>query len=400
MQKSIYLDSNDFSDLSRPEDQLRPEDAAVLAALRTARNNGTARILLSPPLLSEAVHASETSKEFSLRRASLMRELCDRNFLRYPTDVCKLEFDQALLNAPPIRLSLDQIVSGDGQWFGNDLDVRSLREMRLKTQQGLHERVDQQRLPRTERRKLKSQLNLSKPTSRRLLRQMIGNGKPSEFQNDFPLNLIDQNQFIAWLLGEKTDFDLHKQLHGIMSDPYILFEHIVDMTGNRDQLYNLVRSPGAKLSASLEDVGQNIIRLCELATDTNQDLDSRDLADQMISKSFLREVAAPLSERQLGHLSDDDLRSLVQQCPSVSTLFQVTREYFHTYIQSNFARFRQGNTTPTKTKISDFGDLMHLFYLPYVDIFRCDARFGEFLRSNKAYGNRVASRRGDLLRML
>ena len=191
MRKSIYLDSNDFSDLSRPDDQLRPEDVVVLAALRSARDNGTARILLSPPLLSEAVHASETSKEFALRRASLMRELCDRNFLRYPTDVCKLEFDQALSNTSVVKLSLDEIVSGDGQWFGNDLDLQSLREIRLKTQQGLHERIDQQQLPRAERRKLKSQLNLSKPASRRLLRQLLGNGSSNEPQNDFPLNLID-----------------------------------------------------------------------------------------------------------------------------------------------------------------------------------------------------------------
>ena len=221
MRKSIYLDSNDFSDLSRPDDQLRPEDVVVLAALRSARDNGTARILLSPPLLSEAVHASETSKEFALRRASLMRELCDRNFLRYPTDVCKLEFDQALSNTSVVKLSLDEIVSGDGQWFGNDLDLQSLREIRLKTQQGLHERIDQQQLPRAERRKLKSQLNLSKPASRRLLRQLLGNGSSNEPQNDFPLNLIDQNQFMAWLLGETTDFDLHERLHAIISDPYI-----------------------------------------------------------------------------------------------------------------------------------------------------------------------------------
>jgi hypothetical protein len=105
MEKLIYLDSNDFSDLSAALNTIRANDAAILAALRKLWQKFTARILLSPPLLSEPVHATMANKQDSMRRASLMRELCGSNILRYPTDICAMEIDHALAhrNPPPTR---------------------------------------------------------------------------------------------------------------------------------------------------------------------------------------------------------------------------------------------------------------------------------------------------------
>jgi hypothetical protein len=55
--KSVYLDSNDFSDLSRPEDELNSSDRDVLALLRDAARNKRARFFISAVHISEAVHA-------------------------------------------------------------------------------------------------------------------------------------------------------------------------------------------------------------------------------------------------------------------------------------------------------------------------------------------------------
>jgi hypothetical protein len=397
MQISIYLDSNDFSDLSAPEDRLRPEDAVILAALRKAKNNG-AKILLSPPLLSEAVHATEASKEHALRRAGLIRELCDTNFLLYPTDVCKLEFARALSGVSSSPLQLDDILSGKDTWFGTPYNLQSLHETRKNAQKKIDERLDQ--LPRAQRRKLKSQLSLFKASARPLLRQLMKEGQVGGSQTEFPLNLIDQNQYVDWLLGEKTDFDLHRQLRELLSDPYLLFGHVIDELGHRDQLYNIVRNGGLNLSVSLEAIGQKIIELAELAVRAGRQLKARELANQIVSNSFLREVFTPLSEQSLEHLTDDNLLEVIDRCPSASTLLHVLREYIYTYIQSNLTRSQNGSATPTQAKRSDFGDLMHAFYSPYVDVFRCDARFAEHLKCHKAVHNRVASRRREILDML
>jgi hypothetical protein len=80
--KSVYLDSNDFSDLSRPEDELNSSDRDVLALLRDAARNKRARFFISAVHISEAVHASQEYKIAAVRRARLMQELGAGNILR------------------------------------------------------------------------------------------------------------------------------------------------------------------------------------------------------------------------------------------------------------------------------------------------------------------------------
>jgi hypothetical protein len=76
------------------------------------------------------------------------------------------------------------------------------------------------------------------------------------------------------------------------------------------------------------------------------------------------------------------------------------REYFHTLVQSNLMRFQSGKRQHTVPKKSDFGDLMHVMYAPYMDIFRCDARFGSHLKSYRPVQSKIAARRKDILNML
>ena len=91
---------------------------------------------------------------------------------------------------------------------------------------------------------------------------------------------------------------------------------------------------------------------------------------------------------------------LVSRCPAVATLIHVLHEYFHNLVQSNLMRFRAGNLQPSSPKKSDSGDLMHLLYAPYMTIFRCDARFGEHLKSHIPVRSKIAARRADILPLL
>lgn len=396
MKKSIYLDSNDFSDLSEPEDQLRDEDKAVLCTLREATTRGTAIVLLSPPLLSEAVHATESNKEHSLRRASLMHELCGTNFVAYPTNILKIEVTQALSNSPS-KLTLADFLSSEGEWFGSPYTLQSLKETRQNALQKIDEHL--KHLPRAERRKIKSQLNPLKAGSRSLLRTLIMEGRSNTNQTEFPLNMLDQDLYLDWFLGDTTDVAMRAHMHDILCNPYVLFRHVIDEIGHRDQLYNLVRKGGASLSANLEKLGQHIIHFSKLNAQMGQQLNARDLANE-ITELFLKTIVERISEIEVNQLSDAEFLEVMNRCPSASTLIHVLRAYIHTLVQSNLMRSQGDGAKPAKPKQSDFGDLMHVFYAPYVDIFRCDARFGEHLKNNKLTRGRIASRRGDILHLL
>lgn len=143
-----------------------------------------------------------------------------------------------------------------------------------------------------------------------------------------------------------------------------------------------------------------MVKLFEISVQAGITINARELAQTLISTAFVRRLSAGLSNQPLDQLSDSEIERLVSRCPAVATLLHVIREYFHTLVQSNLMRFEAGNRQPMTPKKSDFGDLMHLFYAPYVDIFRCDARFGAHLKSYKPIRSKIAARRGEILDML
>ena len=327
-----------------------------------------------------------------------MRELCGTNILRYPTDICAMEIDRALSN-DQTGLTLKDILSSEDEWFGSKYDTHSLKEARKNAQKTIDERLDS--LPRAQRRKLKSQLDLSKASSKAIFRQLIKEGRSTPpTDNDPLLSLIDQELFIDWFLREKSDEDVRQHLRRLMSDPYVLFGHVVDRTGHREQLYAIARSGGEKLSRDLEAVGQNLIRLFEISTQAGLKIDARKLAQDFVSNEFVRHMLTTFSNQSLPSLSDSEIERLLTHCPAIATMVHVIREYVHTLVQSNFARYQTGNRQPTAPKKSDFGDLMHLLYAPYMDIFRCDAGFGAHLKSYKPIRTKIAARRAELLAML
>jgi hypothetical protein len=129
--KFVYLDSNDFSDLSEPESRLNETDKAVLNALRKARSTGRATFFISPIHISEAVHASETHKEDAVRRAKLMQELGGENLLRFPVDICTIELAKALAGEEHVPCSLKEIMSKPNEWFGMPIPTDGLNDKRL-----------------------------------------------------------------------------------------------------------------------------------------------------------------------------------------------------------------------------------------------------------------------------
>jgi hypothetical protein len=278
MAKLIYLDSSDFSDLSSSPETLRAEDAVILARLREVRDNGTALFLLSPPLLSEAVHATAANKSDSLRRASLMRELCGGNALRFPTDICKIELTRAFLNERSAPLTVLDILSGEDEFFGSPYGTSTLSEAKSNAQKAINLRLDS--LPRDHRRKLKSQLNLSKASSRALYRQLFKDSGWKTTEQEFPLSLIDQELFQDWFVGEKRDADVDRHLRQIISNPYVIFRHVADTENHRETLYSLVRRGGEGLSKPLEALGENLIKLHNLTTQFGQKIDLRELVGQ------------------------------------------------------------------------------------------------------------------------
>jgi hypothetical protein len=256
------------------------------------------------------------SKEASVRRATLMRELCGNTFLRYPTDICAKEIDRALSADTPVPLSIDDIVSADGEWFGVVADANLLREARLDAKKEIDEAL--KRLSRSQRRTFRSQLDPSKASSKLILRQLIKEGSNTQsLQTDPMLRLIDQTLLVDWFVGDRTDKDVQHHFCNLMNDPYFLFAHALDRTGHRQQLYSLLRTVGSKLSSSLTSAAQDLLKLFTLATEIGQPIEADSLVRSIVTADFKRKLLAGISSQPLPKLSDAEVTAAVAKCPSL-----------------------------------------------------------------------------------
>jgi hypothetical protein len=397
MQQLVYLDSNDFSYLSAPQEQLRKEYRTVLEFLRERKRDETVKFFMSAVHLSEAVHAAETHKEAAVRRAELMRELCGSNILRFPTELPELELKRALQGDKAVSLSIDEITSKEGEWFGVDVPIDGMDERRIRLRREVDALLD--KLPRRTRRKLRSELDPQKSSSYDKWRELLTSGARS-VPIEFPFSLLGQNTAIDWLLGKITNAEFRGRTLKITRNPYIMFKYLLDETKIRQELYEALRKQGRDMAAQVELSAQQIIAALSpfVTSQIEPRLDAK--IDELCSASeTLRRIISSFHVR-VDTVGDEELRSIVESCPSLFVFTAAIKNKFRSRAFSYLSRIRGGNTLVKEEKPSDFGDFMHCFYAPYFDVFRCDASFSEVLKSHKPVRSKIAGRIGDLVRIL
>jgi len=396
--KLVYLDANDFSDLSKPENELSSSDKAILELLREVKRSGSARFFVSPIHISEAVHASEKYKDAAVRRATLMQELGAGNILQFPLNICKIELARAFACEDSVKCSLAEITSKPDEWFGMPHSTEDLKERRDEVSASIDDAL--RGLNRTERRRQKSKLNPKKKSSHTYIRSLIKEGLSQPPSSNVPVALMNPDLVLDWYLGKASDDAFRKNSVGLLSDPYLLFKHFIDELGHRESLYRVIRDQGEKWVSFIETATSQAVPVLLLAKQTGNQVDLKSVMSQIASESFWQKVVGSLAEMDLSHLSKNEVREAKEKSPSTSIFIHILLESVLVKLQSTAARVNAGNLNAPNVKVSDYADFMHAIYAPYFDIFRCDTRIGELLGHHKAVNGRIASRRNDLLKML
>jgi hypothetical protein len=395
MPKRVYLDSSDFSNLSVPDEELSHEHRAILETLRDHKRAGRAIYFMSPVHLSEAVHAAESHKQTAVRRAELMRELCGPNILRIPTDLPELELKRAMAGQKNIQLSLDEITSHEGEWFGVSVPLGSMPAQRESIRRQITALLDN--LPRRERRKRRSELDFRKKSSHPKWRELMARSTQMN-PPPYPFNLVDQKTAIDWVLEEVSDHELRKRTLKLVHDPYIMFKYLLEDKDSRERLYNSLRKAGAGLVDECDD-RQLIVALSPFAK-SQVDPSLTAMVNDFYSRPATLRKFISIFAAEIDNIPDMALQNIVDSCPSLSTFVAINKSKLASQALSYLARIRSGNMSVKQRKPSDLGDLMHSYYAPYFDIFRCDASFGMHLKSHKPIKTKIADRIGDLSRML
>ncbi|MGJ5045885.1 hypothetical protein ACQR18_06480 [Bradyrhizobium oligotrophicum] len=394
MTKLVYLDSNDFSDLSKPPDLLTEPDKVVLAALRSARASGRATFFISPIHLSESVHASTEHKESAVRRAELMTELGGSNTLRLPTEICREELQRALSGTTEAKCSFSEICSEADEWFGNTPES-NLNQRRSEIADAINGALRQ--LSRAERRKKKSELNPKRKSAHSLIRATIKKGLQLSPPTKIPMELLNPDLVIDWYLGEVSDAEYRKNSLRILNDHKLLFKYLVDELGFQNQLYSMIRTHGLKWQTLIESGLQQLAPLLVDQGKIAQSIDLRSVVSSITNESFLRKIIGALSEEDLDNTSFAQIKAAASRSPSTTILLHIVTESILSRLQSTLSRALAGNLAPVRVKSSDYGDFMHAIYAPYFDVFRCDAAVGEGLRRHRLLQGKVFAKRRDLI---
>jgi hypothetical protein len=373
--KLVYLDANDFSDLSKPENELSSSDKAILELLRDAKRNGAARFFVSPVHLSEAVHASDTYKDAAVRRATLMQELGAGNILQFPLNICKIELARAFADGGRVQCSLAEVTSKPNEWFGMSIPTDNLKERRTEIDAKIDTAL--RNLNRAERRRQKSKLNPNKASSQLYIRSLVKEGLSQPSSNNFPVDLMNPDLVLNWYLGDASDEEFRKNSVRVLSDPYLLFKYFIDEFGHRESLYRVIRDQGEKWVSLVDTATSQAIPLLVLAKQSGNQLDLKSTMSQITSESFWRKVIGSLAEIDLGHLQKKEIEEAKEKSPSTSIFIHILLESILVKLQSTATRVNSGNLKPADAKVSDYADFMHAIYAPYFDIFRCDTRIGE-----------------------
>jgi hypothetical protein len=393
MAKLIYLDSLDFSDLSATAPSI--QNAAALETLALSKKTGTAKFLLSSIHLSEATHSSEKYKDAATRRATLMTTLCESQTLRFPNEIFSTELAQAL-ETDDGRLETSKILSSPSEWFGIELKP-DMDAWRKSATSALNEKLAH--LPRRERRKFSSELNLRSRRGREHWRALIRQSPPSVI-DEFPFNLIERDFVFAWLLGDRSDPEFLRRLLPHLSNPTVMIGQILDATEQRQKIYDALRTQGNDMAESLKKHLSKLFDALSLVGDEQAETIAKNFKARLPKHELFRALLESYCVGTIPNIDDDQLLRIVSACPALSAFSNAFLNYAVDLFHANFQKLKMPNRSVSHGKASDFGDLLQASYAPYVDIFRCDGPFGAVLKKDENIRRKIVEKRARLISLL
>jgi hypothetical protein len=380
----VYLDSSDFSNIAKAHDDPHWDRAdewrAVEVELIRAREKKIAEFRFPHIHVAEIIHTDPSYKNLAVSRAKAVQRICGRKYLRYSPTVF-LEEAIALCENGPL---LDRAhVFSEDSWFPEVSGIRGRYISQLSDM--IKKELLHTGLSRSQRRKAESRVFRPNGTLRRIPElaalEVIIRDATREFSREWllPDEICRENMFFRCLVGEIPESRLDSQILNAFTNVVGLTDRYYDLiTDPNDPIARWIRGMGREISTSIDNFRDLILR-----TTANHGLDFAQAMYQTVAHDDAwTSMFSGLRRRLLGEIrkSESDnprikripdqsweervLNSRVGDIPSLDILLAVAEKHMRT------------STLPSpvmrKPKISDGGDLLHMCYMPFVDIFRCD----------------------------
>lgn len=365
----VYLDSSDYSDLSNPK--LRDEHEGIERQLLSWRDAGLIEIRFSFAHVAEMAPIAPAHIEHARRRAACIKRLCNDKTLLQEGEIASREIEAWASKVPLARTELRR---DDGVWMPTmdpaDLEMPPIDQLLREAFEGIPKNRAARRRMRGSYEQLLPQMLKTMPD---LLPQLC-----REFGRQFPMSDAAVDALRDYLRGDSEKVVLQQLLLHSCKDLRLFVDWYALNWSQVTQVTEWIRNSGQKLFEDLSGRRSAIEALFEARRNAGA-TDEQITADAMtMMKKLPRKLLASSMER-LGGLSET--HDAIDVAAAFALMPGLTTSAHH--LVAVFSKTLTQTKRPRMPKASDFGDMIHAVYLPYVDFFRIDGFAAPELKAMK-----------------
>lgn len=385
----VYLDSCDYSALSKP--QLTESEAQHLATLKALKLSGKVLFVFSGAHISEMSPLDQQYSTAAVERTSLMVELCGRNTLISFDRLMKAELSRLVArSSQPVN-----VLDSNGEWFP---DMGSLMNPldELDVVGKLRQEMEKHALNRKMRRMVKAGTTNKSGRLRSDVEKRFGHGDYSELVNKVPMRPRDFTVLKNYVLGRATRGEANKAFLESLRDPSYMAQWFIHHHQQLGPIVEWVRRPARHLMESCEatitELREQLAKLPESDRAAAIKCVSGTNWEKLKQQGMIDIVNRLLTLVLPGASACDNTKDIEDYCPGIHVCINT----FYDSLQNSFTE------RPRVMKASDFVDIIHALYIPYVSYFRADRYMCSVIQPlvPKRFGTQVVASPGKLFTAL
>ncbi|NYH11208.1 hypothetical protein [Pseudomonas moraviensis] len=355
----IYLDSSDYSTLTRP--RLEPAQSEQLTALRALKKRKDVMFVYSGAHIAEMSPLEQQYAGAGVTRTALMVELCGRTTMISYDRLMKAELTR-LVERDPASVN---VLDSNGAWFPDMGSLMSpLDELDIPGM--MQEEVDKHQMNRKARRLFQKSMTKKGGFSSNFEKTTGETLDLTELLTKVPMRKRDAAVLKRYVLGTATRKEADQAFLESLRDPTFMSQWFIYNHHQLGSVIEWVRKPAQQLLAScqqaLDDLNYQLVQLSKSErAEAMQGI--RGERWTKLKKQGMVDIVNRLFERLLPEAPKCEDASLIERyCPG---LFVCINAFFTSLHKSLGENGRE-------PKASDFVDLIHALYIPYVSYFRAD----------------------------
>ncbi|WP_454868477.1 hypothetical protein [Pseudomonas farris] len=298
----------------------------------------------------------------AVMRTNLLVELCGRNTLISFDRLMKAELTHLVARNPhPV-----DVLDRNGEWFPDMGSLMSPLD-ELDVTGTLQQEMDKHALNRKMRRILKAGMTNKRGSLRSDLEQRFGQKMDySELTDKVPMRPCDVMVLKNYVLGRATREEADKAFLESLRDPSYMAQWFIHHHHQLDAIGEWVRRPARQL---LESCQQTLSELREQLAVLQESDHAAAMSGAIgtrwakLKKQGMIDIVNRLLTLLLpGTPACDDAAAIEEYCPGIFICVNT----FYDSLKKSFGE------RPRAMKASDFVDVIHALYVPYVSYFRAD----------------------------